>query len=347
MSEPLSPEELEALRRLDTCAVANAIETFDVRLRNEGYADAQGGDVFVGTPPVMSSIPGNVEVRYANNLVIQNSTFAGLGAVALQKRSQTQSVSIIGNKFYDISHNAITAGFRNEATSLNNILKNITIKKNLIKNIGVDYRSSVAINLLDADVTVDHNEIFDIPYSGITITMLGHIKVTNNLIYDEVLYASDGGGIYNNGTYTSVEIANNYVHHTGVYYGSIYLDDNSQFVSVHDNVIRNTYYGLIITGNNNILMNNYMDSGIFHVSGSNTEAGNPIISNGVWPSDALSIMNNAGLEPAYQYLRTSVDSGQIPSSQMTATATSQETSQAKNSASNVLDGYVSTKWRTE
>src|SRR5882724_1479537 len=31
---------LETLRRFDTCAVANAIETFDVRLRNEGFADA-------------------------------------------------------------------------------------------------------------------------------------------------------------------------------------------------------------------------------------------------------------------------------------------------------------------
>lgn len=35
-----SPETLKALQALDTCTVANAIETFEVRLRNEGYADA-------------------------------------------------------------------------------------------------------------------------------------------------------------------------------------------------------------------------------------------------------------------------------------------------------------------
>lgn len=34
----LSPEVLQALQSLDTCTVANAIEAFDVRLRNEGYA---------------------------------------------------------------------------------------------------------------------------------------------------------------------------------------------------------------------------------------------------------------------------------------------------------------------
>jgi len=33
-------EELDALRRLDSCTVSNAIETFEVRLRNAGFADA-------------------------------------------------------------------------------------------------------------------------------------------------------------------------------------------------------------------------------------------------------------------------------------------------------------------
>jgi 4-hydroxy-4-methyl-2-oxoglutarate aldolase len=35
----LSPQQLAALRRLDTCTVANAIETFHERLRNEGFVD--------------------------------------------------------------------------------------------------------------------------------------------------------------------------------------------------------------------------------------------------------------------------------------------------------------------
>lgn len=39
MSSPLSFEQLEALRRLDACLLANAIETFHERLRNEGFVD--------------------------------------------------------------------------------------------------------------------------------------------------------------------------------------------------------------------------------------------------------------------------------------------------------------------
>ena len=37
MNPPLTPEQLEALRRLDACTLANAIETFHQRLRNEGF----------------------------------------------------------------------------------------------------------------------------------------------------------------------------------------------------------------------------------------------------------------------------------------------------------------------
>ena len=37
---PLTAELLAALQRIDTCTVSNAIETFNVRLRNEGFADS-------------------------------------------------------------------------------------------------------------------------------------------------------------------------------------------------------------------------------------------------------------------------------------------------------------------
>ena len=40
VSEPLSQQELNALRQITTPTVANAIETFDMRPRNEGFADA-------------------------------------------------------------------------------------------------------------------------------------------------------------------------------------------------------------------------------------------------------------------------------------------------------------------
>jgi 4-hydroxy-4-methyl-2-oxoglutarate aldolase len=49
----LSPAQLEAIRRLGTCAVSNAIESFDVRLRNVGFADSSVRSLFPHLPPML------------------------------------------------------------------------------------------------------------------------------------------------------------------------------------------------------------------------------------------------------------------------------------------------------
>jgi 4-hydroxy-4-methyl-2-oxoglutarate aldolase len=50
----LTPEQFEALRRLDGCSLANAIEVFDVRLRNEGFiGDAEARCIFPDLPPML------------------------------------------------------------------------------------------------------------------------------------------------------------------------------------------------------------------------------------------------------------------------------------------------------
>lgn len=49
----LSEEELEALRQLDTCTVANAIESFHVRLRNTGFTDASIRCMFKDDAPMV------------------------------------------------------------------------------------------------------------------------------------------------------------------------------------------------------------------------------------------------------------------------------------------------------
>ena len=53
MNTPLAPEQLEALRRLDACTLANAIETFHVRLRDEGFTDATIRCLFPRLQPML------------------------------------------------------------------------------------------------------------------------------------------------------------------------------------------------------------------------------------------------------------------------------------------------------
>jgi 4-hydroxy-4-methyl-2-oxoglutarate aldolase len=49
----LTQEELDALRQFDTCMVANAIESFHVRLCNTGFADARVHCMFPDAPPMV------------------------------------------------------------------------------------------------------------------------------------------------------------------------------------------------------------------------------------------------------------------------------------------------------
>ncbi len=60
----LTDEQLEMLRHLSTCLVANAIETFHKRLRNEGFASSDVRCLFPRLPPM---------VGYAATLKVRGS----------------------------------------------------------------------------------------------------------------------------------------------------------------------------------------------------------------------------------------------------------------------------------
>jgi hypothetical protein len=49
----LTGKGLESLRQIETCLVANAIESFNVRLRNTGFADARVRCMFEDMPPIV------------------------------------------------------------------------------------------------------------------------------------------------------------------------------------------------------------------------------------------------------------------------------------------------------
>jgi 4-hydroxy-4-methyl-2-oxoglutarate aldolase len=59
---PLTPDQLQALRRLDACTVANAIETFHKRLRNEGFVDQSIRAIFPRLQP-MVGFAATVKIR--------------------------------------------------------------------------------------------------------------------------------------------------------------------------------------------------------------------------------------------------------------------------------------------
>lgn len=62
MNAILTSEQLEILRRLDACTLANAIETFKERLRNEGFADSSIHCLFPKLPSLLG-YAATVKVR--------------------------------------------------------------------------------------------------------------------------------------------------------------------------------------------------------------------------------------------------------------------------------------------
>jgi 4-hydroxy-4-methyl-2-oxoglutarate aldolase len=52
-TDPLPPALMEQLRSLDGCTVANAIETFDVRIRNSGFMNSSVHCIFEECPPIV------------------------------------------------------------------------------------------------------------------------------------------------------------------------------------------------------------------------------------------------------------------------------------------------------
>jgi len=65
MKPTLSPELIAALQAIDACTLANVIELFQVRLRNEGFADGSIRAVFPVLPPVVGNAV-TVQVRGAS-----------------------------------------------------------------------------------------------------------------------------------------------------------------------------------------------------------------------------------------------------------------------------------------
>lgn len=53
MQTPLSIEQIQLLKTFDTCLIADAIESFGVRLRNEGFATAGFRCLFKSFPPLV------------------------------------------------------------------------------------------------------------------------------------------------------------------------------------------------------------------------------------------------------------------------------------------------------
>lgn len=202
-------------------------------------------------------MPAAVVVRSAKFIDFRNVTWFGLGVNGLNLYSGAQQVRVERNTFTDIAGSAmnIDADPVFQPADARSYVRDVTVKNSTITRAGSVYTSSPAIIMgLPINSYLDHNAIFDIPYSGISVgfnnvagaSQLRNVYVRYNDIGSVVRLHDDGGGIYSQNPQPGSIWSENYVHDItrSQWTGNrplpgLYFDNLSANIIARDNVIQN------------------------------------------------------------------------------------------------------------
>lgn len=228
----------------------------------EGLVDNQsmveeGGWGWLNGPASTRPNPGAVELRYARGVTLEGCTFKHLGCHGIVLSAPTAHSHIARNTFADISAGAIVVNPTTERDGLPSDHDSIT--DNTITRCGQDYTSACGIiATYAAFLTIEHNELFDLPYTGISIgwgwgatpntTALHDNSVRFNHIHHVMQCHDDGAGIYTLEHQNGTVVSQNYVHDIGrspwagdYVNAGIYFDNGSSFITAERNVVENVF----------------------------------------------------------------------------------------------------------
>ena len=248
--------------------------------------------------------PAAVSVKKANQISFENCTFEHLASAGLDLASGTHDDLVAGCVFRDIGGNGIQLGKfsdPNVETHLpynpsdeREISSHEKISNNLVTDCGNEDWGCVGIAVGYArNVTVEHNEVFNLPYTGISVGW-GWTKMTNalrdnfihaNHVHQVATRLGDTAGVYMLSAQPGTVVSENCVHDIRMspyvpdpeHWFYLYLDEGSSGITVRDNWCPAEKFLKNANG-----------------------PGNEWSNNGPQVSDK--IKNSAGLEPAFQDL---------------------------------------------
>lgn len=279
---------------------------------SQGYADNQAGILWVG-PTNAAKTLGNVSFQTINNVQLLNSTFTHLGGAAIDFGTGAQSNVVSGNVIEDVSGAGIALGEVTDFGTTNpaQMTDGNTIKDNYIRQIGADFEDAVGIWVGYArNTTIAHNDIDNVPYSGMSVgwgwgtySYAQSNLISGNYIGKVMQTLSDGGSFYTLSAQTNSLFTGNYLRDSC--FQGIYWDEGTAFYTGISNVADNVLYDWVLmwTGSihDDLATNNFSNTTMFYNNGTDTVVTNTTVVTGQnWPSAALAIIQNAGLEPAYQ-----------------------------------------------
>lgn len=207
-------------------------------------------------------VPAAIKLDWAENCSFENCTFENLGTSGLWFSTGCENCLVRYSDFLDISGNGIMIGEGRdrlingkywwkeapEQAALGNSIENCSVIK-----CGAQFYGAVGIWCgLTAETVIKNNEVYDLPYSGISIgwmwspvpTPCRENIIDGNHIHHILNILSDGGGIYMLGLQPGSKLINNHIHDVKINAGraesnGMFLDEGTTDVVVANNLIYN------------------------------------------------------------------------------------------------------------
>lgn len=207
-------------------------------------------------------IPATIELDLADNCRFDNCNIKHTGGSGVWMRENCLNCEISECHIYDISGNGVDIGERRDRlvngipwwqAAPEQVSKNNKISNSLIEDCGKQFYGAVGIwGGLVENTIIDHNEIRNLPYTGISVGWMWNPtptpcreNTTNaNYIHHVMKTLSDGGGIYCLGLQPDSRITNNLIHDVSVNAGraesnGMFLDEGIKDLLVENNIVYN------------------------------------------------------------------------------------------------------------
>ncbi|MFG4003048.1 right-handed parallel beta-helix repeat-containing protein [Flavobacterium aquidurense] len=205
-----------------------------------------------------------VEVNYANNIQFESCRFEHLASTGLDLNKGTNHNTVKGNLFKDIGGSAINVGVFSEEAFEAHLPLNVKdereissdelIADNLITNVTTEDWGTLGISAgFVRNITIEHNEISDVSYSGIamgwgwthTANVMKNNKILGNKIHHYAKHLHDVSGIYTLSSQPNSRIEENYIDkvynspyaHDPFLWLYLYTDEGSQGFTIKNNWI--------------------------------------------------------------------------------------------------------------
>lgn len=205
---------------------------------------------------ISKGLPGAIELKYAQNVRIEDCRIAHTGAHGIALSAGTRENLITGCEIYDTAGNGVMVGQRmipdggkvwfnvDWQDSTDAPYRNAIRSNTIIKAAQVMYSCAGVFDAYADGTSITNNLIKDLPYIGISVgfnwgydpTSQKNTYAAYNEICDNMKIMYDGAAIYTLGLQPGTVISNNYIHDVVNGHG-LYTDEGSQQILFERNII--------------------------------------------------------------------------------------------------------------